>query len=319
MKRNLTLFLLIFLFSCNDNARNTTFKNRVEKTFRNVLPPPQPNINADLITWIDLPVDPIEPWNASKSERLRNKNIIARIEKMVGKTMQYWTEKAEVNYPPKCVVFRNFKLESEFEIWGGNTDKDLKLIKTFEVCAADFQPGPKLKQGDYKTPEGFYELRTLLDSRISWMWINLDDEQLDDRGAVGEGSSFKLFMPYPNSYDRKRTRDNLGKGVSTGGEICLHGNCASAGCISFRNNLYSAVYLFAQHHNNSKYGNPTIHSFPFRFTERTKKYYADKAEGMNTENALNFWADLEKGYTKFNENPKRLRWSVTESGYKFKD
>ena len=155
MKRNLTLFFIIFFFSCNENARNTTLKKKVEQTFRKVLPPPKPNINADLITWIDLPVDKIGAWNATKTERLKNKNIIARIEKMVGKTMQYWTEKAGVNYPPKCVVFRNFKLEGEFEIWGGNTDKNLKLIKTFEVCAADFQPGPKLQQGDYKTPEGF--------------------------------------------------------------------------------------------------------------------------------------------------------------------
>ncbi len=319
MNRTLLVLVLLTIFvSCGENARTVTLKNKVKETVRKVLPPPKPNIDAELITWIDLPVENVAPSTESRSERLKNSYVVPRIEKMMGETMQYWTEKAGLSYPPQCVVFRNFKLEGEFEIWGGNNDKELKLIKTFEVCAADFEPGPKLQQGDYKTPEGFYELRTLLDSKISWMWINLeDDEFLDDIGQVGVGSSYKLFMPYPNVYDRKRTRDNLGNGTSTGGEICIHGNCASAGCISFRNNLYSAVYLFAQHHNNRRYGNPKIHSFPFRFKENYKDYYAPKAKDMNAERAMSFWANLEKGYDTFNEQPRNIKWRVSEKGYQF--
>lgn len=332
--RFFTLFFILLTFaSCSENARIVTFKKQIEERFRNAFPkrttsetnkdyiglePRKPNIDAAFIQPIDLPVASIEPWNASKAERLNNRNITARIEKMLGETMQYWTEQAGVNYPPQCVVFRNFKLEGEFEIWGGNTDKNLKLIKTFEVCAADFSPGPKLQQGDYKTPEGFYELRTLIDSKLRWMWIDLDDETLFDVGQVGVGSSYKLFLPYPNNYDRKRTRENLGSSVSTGGEICIHGNCASAGCISFQNNLYSAVYLFAQHQNRQRYGNPTIHTFPFRFTEALKKDFADDAENMNEKNTLDFWNNLEKGYKLFNENPKQLKWSVNQNGYKFR-
>ena len=92
----------------------------------------------------------------------------------------------------------------------------------------DFVPGPKFEVGDGKTPEGFYFPQFLYGSNYYWMWIKLTERELDKPGRVGKGSSFKMCINYPNILDSVKSKAYT---LKTGGEICLHGNCVSAGCI----------------------------------------------------------------------------------------
>jgi membrane-associated phospholipid phosphatase len=77
--------------------------------------------------------------------------------------------------------------------------KDGKTVKTYKVALGRYSMGRKERQGDGKTPEGNYVLD----------WRN-------------PKSKFhrSIHISYPNADDIKRAR---GRGVSSGGDIFLHG------------------------------------------------------------------------------------------------
>jgi len=185
------------------------------------------------------------------------------------------------------------------------------------VCAVDDEPGTKFKEGDGKTPEGFYNCSTLYGSSNWFMWINLNYNQIDDSGEVGNGfSGFRICTDYPHSIDRLRTKEKLGNKISPGGQICIHGNCVTAGCISFKNRNYLPVFLAMIHHNQKLYGNIKVHTFPFRFTEQLKLEYSESVNSEQTpEELINFWNQIEEGYNLFEKSHKAL--NVTYSGNKY--
>lgn len=74
-----------------------------------------------------------------------------------------------------------------------------KALKTYRIALGENPVGPKVKQGDNKTPEGIY----VIDSRI--------------RGSIYHIS---LHISYPNERDKKRARE---LGASPGGDIMIHG------------------------------------------------------------------------------------------------
>ncbi len=45
-------------------------------------------------------------------------------------------------------------------MWSGPRGKPLTLVKTYPVCAASGELGPKREEGDLQVPEGFYEIRS---------------------------------------------------------------------------------------------------------------------------------------------------------------
>ena len=87
-----------------------------------------------------------------------------------------------------------YKAKRELELWSGG-----KLLKTYKVALGQVPVGPKVRQGDGKTPEGRY----LIDSRNSKSQFHL-----------------ALHVSYPNAEDRARAKK---LGVSPGGAIMIHG------------------------------------------------------------------------------------------------
>jgi L,D-peptidoglycan transpeptidase YkuD (ErfK/YbiS/YcfS/YnhG family) len=74
-----------------------------------------------------------------------------------------------------------------------------EVIKTYKIALGGDPVGPKVRQGDNKTPEGVY----IIDSRN-----NNSDYHLS------------LHISYPNEIDKKRAKE---LGVSPGGNIMIHG------------------------------------------------------------------------------------------------
>lgn len=74
-----------------------------------------------------------------------------------------------------------------------------EVIKTYKIALGGQPVGPKERQGDNKTPEGFY----IIDSR------NRDS-----------GYHLSLHISYPNKKDKMRAKE---LGVSPGGDIMIHG------------------------------------------------------------------------------------------------
>lgn len=112
------------------------------------------------------------------------------------------------------------KAEQVVELWG-RADKGVwKLVKRYPVCAASGGAGPKLAQGDLQVPEGLYRLSSL-----------------------NPNSAFHLSMKvdYPNTDDRERARGD-GR-TKLGGDIFVHGNCASIGCLALGDEAIEELFV----------------------------------------------------------------------------
>ena len=100
------------------------------------------------------------------------------------------------------VFIRIFKEESELEIWLEGDDA-FELLRTYPVCYFSGHLGPKLREGDRQSPEGFYFVKP---------------------AQMNPNSRYHLAfnIGYPNAYDRAHGR--------TGSAIMVHGDCVSIGC-----------------------------------------------------------------------------------------
>jgi murein L,D-transpeptidase YafK len=170
------------------------------------------------------------------------------------------------------VHLRNFKFEKQLEMWARNKgDKEFKLVKTFKVCAMSGGPGPKRKEGDGQVPEGFYEVS----------WFNpMSDYHLG------------LKVNYPNQSDRIKS-----KGSRPGGDIMIHGNCVTIGCIPIENEPIEELYVACvetKNHNNSI----TLEMYPCRLTSENWNSLNKSAAAEN----LEFWGSLKNVYQYFEDH-----------------
>ncbi len=303
--------LSLLIVSCSD-SQNQTIKKAVSnynKIFK------EPRSSKFTVFKIDT-VPNIKKGTNEKSSYF----IKQRLEQLIGKSYKNICSENGIIYPPKYILFRLFKEEKEFEIWAAHKRSDtLKLLATLPVCAVDDEAGTKLQQGDGKTPEGFYTCKILYGSSNWFMWIKLNTNETDKSGTVDYGSSFKMCIDYPLQIDRNRTRKILGK-ANPGGAICLHGNCITAGCVSFANKNFLPVFLSARYHNSKTYGYPKIHIFPFRFSEKDKTKISEKIHSeMTPKQLVEFWSKLEEAYNLFEKNRKALKITFTNNQYHFSE
>jgi murein L,D-transpeptidase YafK len=82
-----------------------------------------------------------------------------------------------------------------------------KVLKTYKVALGKKPVGPKMRQGDLRTPEGVY----VIDGRYPQSEYHM-----------------ALHISYPNAADRARARQ---LGVAPGGDILIHGLPADKGSI----------------------------------------------------------------------------------------
>ena len=180
------------------------------------------------------------------------------------------------------VYFRVFKKEKEFEVWikKGN---EFSLFKTYDICYYSGGLGTKTKQGDGKSPEGFYFVKP---------------------AQLNPYSSYHLSfnIGYPNSYERQ-------KGY-TGSALMVHGECVSIGCYAMGNDNIEEIYTLLQSALENKQPFARIHIFPFKFTHEIMNNKKVKALKM-----YSFWKNLNEGYSLF--NAKKIPPNVTAKGGKY--
>jgi len=302
------ILISVFLSACSD-SQNQKVISIYNKTFK--------ELKSAKFTVFEIDTIPdIKKGINEKSSVF----IKQRLEQLIGKSYQKKCKETSISYPPKYIMFRMFKEEKEFEIWASAKRSDtLKLLAILPICAVDDEAGTKLQQGDGKTPEGFYSCKVLYGSSNWFMWIKLNNKEIDNSGNVGYGSSFKMCIDYPLAIDRNRTKKIL-ENTNPGGAICLHGNCVTAGCISFENRNFLPVFLSALFHNSATYGYPKIQIFPFRFSDRNKKEMSKKISSrMTSEQLVSFWTELEKAYSLFEKNHKAVKVTFTGNTYRFSE
>ncbi len=271
-------------------------------------------------TYTEFTIDTIAEIKKTEAEK-SPAFIKKRLEQLIGKSFRNRCAEIGLQYPPKFVLFRFFKLESQFEIWAGNAPNDsLRLLALLPVCAADNEPGTKLKEGDGKTPEGFFKDKILYGSQYNFMWIKLNTSDINNFGQCNKGASFRLCLDYPTSIDQRRTTKFLSPQTSPGSAICIHGNCVTAGCISFKNNIFLPVFLAALYHDRQKFGAVDVHIFPFRFTDELIDKYSHEADShLSPEEWKSFWKQLQKGCELFDQTHRTFRVEFLKDTYLFKD
>jgi murein L,D-transpeptidase YafK len=186
--------------------------------------------------------------------------------------------------PVDVVYLRAFKEEKLVELWAGKKGAPLKLVKTYPVCAASGELGPKRKEGDLQVPEGLYEI-----------------------SEFNPGSNFHLSMKvsYPNASDRVRS-----DAKRPGGLIYLHGNCASIGCIAIEDAPIEEVYLIAQ---DAKTRPIRMDIFPARLTAEWLTSHTDSEH-------VTLWKELEPAFRAFEATKRPAPFSVGPQGvYRVKE
>lgn len=171
------------------------------------------------------------------------------------------------------LYLRVFKAEKELEVWVFNKDT-FHLFKTYSICQMSGTLGRKYKQGDKQVPEGFYTI---------------------ERFNPKSNFHLSLGLNYPNQADAFFSdKDN------PGGDIFIHGNCVSIGCMAMTDDKIKEIYLLALEAKEFGQKNIPVHIFPFKMT-------ADNFQKYSTEFSqwLPFWQILQKQYDYF-EKEKRL-------------
>lgn len=165
------------------------------------------------------------------------------------------------------VFMRSFKESRELEVWlesspGGR----FALFKTYRIT--NWGPGtlgPKLKEGDQQSPEGFYAVGP---------------------GQLNPNSDYHLSfnIGYPNAHDQA-----LGR---TGSFIMVHGGSGSIGCLAVTDEMVEEIYLLAEAALRHGQGAFPIHLFPFRLT--AERLAAESASPWH-----DFWQNLREGFESF--------------------
>ena len=148
---------------------------------------------------------------------------------------------AKLAWPAKQMYIRSFKHEGQLEIWLRHAPTEpFVLFKSYQVCALSGKLGPKRKEGDLQVPEGLY-------------YINEFNPNSDYH--------FSLGINYPNQSDLFFADQQ-----APGGEIYIHGKCATVGCIPILNNPIEELYVLASiiHQQGQDY--IPVHIFPIKFS-----------------------------------------------------
>jgi len=182
-----------------------------------------------------------------------------------GDQVQAMCKAAHVAYPPKRLYVRAFKSEATLEVWGSNGPcSPFRLIHAYPIAAQSGGLGPKLKEGDGQVPEGFY-------------YIN--------RFNPFSSYHLSLGLSYPNPHDRK-----VGDPARPGGDIFIHGNRVSIGCLAMTDPKIEEIYVLALEAKKSGQAKIPVHIFPFR--------YENGHEPASRDLSL-FWHSLRPVYDRF--------------------
>ncbi len=178
------------------------------------------------------------------------------------------------------VFMRIFKIPGQLEVWIKKGSR-FQLFKTYSICSYSGYTGPKLFEGDWQSPEGFYAVSA---------------EQMNPRSRY----HLSFDIGYPNAFDTAHNR--------TGSAIMVHGNCSSQGCFAMGNKQIEEIYLLAYRaflHGQQQF---SLHIFPFKMTSH-------KLAKFKKSPWYGFWKNLQQGYDAFEREHQVPMITATRGRY----
>lgn len=169
------------------------------------------------------------------------------------------------------------------EIWEQDENGRFALGQTFDICTWSGALGPKLREGDGQSPEGFYFIKP---------------------SSLNPNSTYHLSfnLGFPNSYDRAHDR--------TGSFLMVHGDCVSIGCYAMTDEGIEEIYADVEAAFAGGQAFIRVHIFPFEMTEAN---IADYAGNPN----IAFWRNLKTGWDWFERERVPPNVTVSNKSYQF--
>ena len=184
------------------------------------------------------------------------------------------------------IFLRAIKSERKLELYAkNNSDSIYILIKSYDFCFFSGELGPKREEGDMQIPEGFYHIDRF--NPLSYFFL-----------SVG--------INYPNISDRK-----LSNSRDVGGDIFIHGDCVSIGCIPLTDKWIKELYVICVEAKSNGQSKIPIHLFPFRmknYSENRMRYSAELSR-------LEFWDSLADGYNYFELKKQLPKIKINAYGF----
>lgn len=185
--------------------------------------------------------------------------------------------------PSDPILIRAYKKEAEVEVWKRASDGRYALLKTYPVCRWSGQLGPKIKEGDRQTVEGFYTIKP---------------------GQMNPNSAYYLSFDtgFPNDFDRANGR--------TGSYLMVHGTCSSMGCFAMTDETISELYALAREAFANGQKGFQFQAYPFRMT-------AQNLAKFRNDPSMPFWKNLKEGSDYFDVTREEPRVGVCGNRYTF--
>ncbi|MBM9513528.1 L,D-transpeptidase family protein [Desulfogranum marinum] len=178
------------------------------------------------------------------------------------------------------VFIRILKLPGILELWV-KKDTTFELFSSYPICTYSGYPGPKLREGDLQSPEGFYHVR---------------------RNQLNPTSSYHLAFDigYPNLYDLNNHRD--------GSNIMIHGGCSSTGCFAMGDKKMEEIYVTVQQALLAGQQKVEVHIFPFALTKPNLERFSQSPW-------INFWKSMAPMYIFFEKRKQLPIITVVKNSY----
>ena len=182
------------------------------------------------------------------------------------------------------IFIRIFKASSELELWM-QKGAAFVLLDTYPICFWTGALGPKLREGDKQSPEGFYSV-TPRQMRLPTRWRQSFD------------------IGFPNAFDQANKR--------TGSHILVHGGCTSVGCFAMTDAVQNEIHTLAEAALKNGQEKFHVHVFPFRMS-------MDAITAHAAGPWASFWADLQVAYEAFERTRLPPRIALCEQRYRVID
>lgn len=200
---------------------------------------------------------------------------VAEARRLKGAELKRMAAAQRLPSPIPRLYFRAFKQERQLEVWGASAEgRPMVLVRRYAIAGMSGGLGPKLKEGDRQVPEGFYHI---------------------DRFNPRSRFLLSLGINYPNDRDR-RVADQ----ERPGGDIFIHGDTASIGCLAMTDDLIREIYLLALDARKAGQGRIPVHIFPFRMDQPTWRQM--ERQHRNRPELLAFWKTLRPAFLGFEQS-----------------
>ncbi len=174
-------------------------------------------IRPNIPLWIISRVIGVFKERATVKQRVQEVGPQARVR------LRPYFEQAGFSYPPRRVLLLGLKQEKRLELYAsGGEEGPWRFVRVWPILKASGQAGPKLREGDYQVPEGFYRIESL----------NPNSRFL-----------LSLRVNYPNDFDRRQAK--RGDRTHLGGDIMIHGGRSSIGCLAMGDPVAEELFILA--------------------------------------------------------------------------